>query len=126
MSRFPSFPSLPCLAPVHPPWTALCRIHRHRILVTVGPPGCPAVLRARLPLPSAHPRALLELLEALASHSGHRLDAVICVDARSGTSFDEGGPGDDLRLGPSALVHVVHVTTGSRQLRLLPDVWGSR
>lgn len=108
-----------------PPWTALCRIHRRHVRIKVSQPDGLELLQARLPLPPLHPRALLELLEALARHCGHPVDAVISADARSVTFFDEILYGDALQLGPSALVHValVQPCTRNRQLRLAPDVW---
>lgn len=106
-----------------PPWTALCRIHRRHIRITVSQPDGLELLQARLPLPPAPPRALLELLEALARHCGHPVDAVISAAARSASGFEAILSGDALQLGPSALVHVVFATTSSRQLRLAADTW---
>ncbi len=106
-----------------PPWTALCRFHARHLRISVSQPDGLELLQARLPLPPAHPRALLELLEALARHCGHPLDAVMSAAARSETCFDEILYGDGLQLGPSALVHVVFAGPRSRQLRLGPDIW---
>lgn len=109
-----------------PLWTALCRIHRHQIRISVTQPDGTALLQARLPLPPVHPRALLELLEALAQHSGSQLVAVISVDAKSTNTFGDFHWEDDLLLGPSALVHVVVSAPRGRQLRLAPSVWRVR
>lgn len=109
-----------------PPWTALCRIHSRQIRISVSQPDGTALLQARLPVPPVHPRALLELLEALARHSGSRLVAVISVDARSTNTFGDFHWEDDLLLGPSALVHVVVAAPRGRQLRLAPSAWRVR
>lgn len=104
-----------------PPWTAQCRLHRHHLRITVSQPDGLELVRARLPLPPAHPRALLDLLEALARHSGHRMDAVISAAGRWETCCDDILCDGALLLGPSALVRVIHVAPRSRQLRLAPD-----
>jgi hypothetical protein len=109
-----------------PPWTAQCRFHQCHVRITVSQPDGQQLLQARLPLPPAHPRALLELLESLARHCGHPVDAVMSAGAKSLIYFDEIIYGDGLQLGPSALVHVVFTAPPSRQLRLAPDAWRSR
>jgi hypothetical protein len=103
------------------PWTAFCRVHRQHIRISVSQPCGLEVLQARLPLPPAHPRAVLELLESLARHCGHSLDAVISAASRSETFFDERYAADALQLGPSALVRVIFASPNGRQLRLAPE-----
>jgi hypothetical protein len=81
------------------------------------------LLRARLPLWPAHPRAVLELLEALARYSGHPLDAVLSAAATSANSFETALWDDDIVWGPSPMVRVVAAGPAGRQLRL---AWGRR
>jgi len=106
-----------------PPWTARCRFYERHVRITVSQVDGLELLQARLPLASAHPRALLELLESLARHCGDPVDAVMSAAAPSATPFDESLYGDGLQLGPSALVRVVFEVRHSRQLRLAPDAW---
>lgn len=104
-----------------PPWTALCRFQRQQVLISVTEPDGLEVLKARLPVSSPHSRALLELLESLARYSGHRLDAVMSAAAGSQNCFEDNCYGDEVVLGPSAMVHVVMVAPRCQQLRLALD-----
>lgn len=112
--------------PSLPRWTALCRVHRYYVRVSVSQTDGLELMQARLPLPPAHPRALLQLLEALARHCGQRLDAVISVASQWEISFDEMLYDDGLQLASSALVHVVRAAPHGRQLRLAPEPRRSR
>lgn len=104
-----------------PPWTALCRFQREQVLISVAEPDGLEVLKARLPIASPHSRALLELLESLARYSGHRLDGVMFAAAGSQRCFEENCFGDEVVLGPSALVHVVILAPRCQQVRLAAD-----
>ena len=92
--------------------------------------GAGDLMKARLPLRSEHPRALVTVLEGLAMWQGHRLDAVQYVDARAPDCIDWAFPNADLRGHRSPLVDFstrVHGGTRRRirgvgdfrQLRLL-------
>ncbi len=74
------------------------------------------ILRAQLPLWPAHPRAVLELLEAISRWSGHPLDAVVSAAERSAPSFERSLWSDELVWGPSAMVRVVFCGPSSRRL----------
>lgn len=72
-----------------------------------------------LPLWPMHPRALLELLEAMARYSGHPLDAVLSATVNSAQLFDEVVWGEDIVWGPSPLVDVTFCRpAGKGRLRL--------
>lgn len=101
-----------------PPCSAQLRIDRHLLHLTIQTVTGELLLRARLPLWPAHPRALLELLESIARYSGHPLDAVLSAAATSATSFDQALWADDIAWGPSPTVRVVFAGPASRQLRL--------
>lgn len=106
-----------------PPWTAMCRVRPQHIRISVTQPDGLDLLQARLPWPPWHPRALLDLLEALARHTGHPLDAVIAVDGALANTFDAILCDGALLLGPSTEVHVCLTSPGARTLRLGPDTW---
>lgn len=103
-----------------PPWTALLKFEPCQILMTIQSLDGEVMLRARLPMPPRHPRSLLDLLEALALFNGHPLDAVLSAAGQSVACFENAIWGEDLLLGPSALVHVVFSAPRGRQLRLAP------
>lgn len=86
-----------------PPWTATCRVRPQHL---------------RLSVTQAHG---LDLLEALARHTGHPLDAVIAVDAASASTFDATLCDGALLLGPSGDVRVCRTGPTARTLRLAPD-----
>ena len=62
------------------------------------------LLKAKLPLRSEHPRALVTVLEGLAMWQGGRLDAVHFVDARAPDSTDWAFSNADLHGHHSPLV----------------------
>ncbi len=102
-----------------PPCTAHIKIQRQHVHLTVQMATGELILRAQLPLWPMHPRALLELLEAVARYSGHPLDAVLSATANSAQLFDEAVWHDDLVWGPSPLVNVTLCgPVGTRRLRL--------
>ncbi len=83
---------------VHPrTWTT-------KLLLT-GPQG-DDLMKASLPTPQSHPRALLTLLEGLALWSGVPLDAAICVGDASGPLPDAASFGSPYPTEGSALVRV--------------------
>lgn len=62
------------------------------------------LVKAKLPLRSEHPRALVTVLEGLALWQGDRLDAVQYVDAKAPDYIDWAFPNADLRGHRSPLV----------------------
>ena len=66
--------------------------------------GAGDLLKAKLPLRSEHPRALMMLLEALALWQGAKLDAVQYVDAKAPDYIDWAFPNADLHGHRSPLV----------------------
>lgn len=74
-------------------WMAIAPTrHETRILATDGPSD--TLLKARLSSRMQHPRALASLMEALALWQGHKVHAVVAVDADSPTYAWT--PGEDL------------------------------
>lgn len=70
-----------CNAQIH-----LARQHLHLMVHHLtGEP----LLRARLPLWPVHPRALLDLLESIASFCGHPLTVVLSADANCADLFEQ-------------------------------------
>lgn len=76
------------------------------------------VLKARLPLMPAHPRALLTLLEGLALWQGKPLSAALFVPGRSLPFLDSALWGDDLWPAESPLVSFNVVGPARRVARL--------
>lgn len=103
-----------------PPWTAILKVSPFQIRIMLQNLDGEVVLRACLPMPPEHPRALLDLLEAFSLWHGHPLDTVLSAAARSASSFDAALWGDDLLWGPSARVHITFLACTGRQLRLAP------
>lgn len=77
------------------------------------------LLKASLPLPARHPRAMLTLIESLALWSGERIAAVVSAADRSEPSarwLDETWPDE------SALVRFDFVATRERRRRRIEGV----
>jgi hypothetical protein len=87
-----------------------------KLLVTTTELG--DVLKARLPLMPAHPRALLTLLEGLALWQGQPLSTALSVPARSLPFLDSALWGDDLWPAESPLVSFNIVGPARRVARL--------
>lgn len=100
------------------PCSAQMRLTRQYLHLTVQQLTGEPVLRARLPLQPMHPRAILELLESIASCTGHPLDAALSVAVNSLDSFDQAGWCSEICWGPSASVRVAFCSPASRKLRL--------
>ena len=105
------------------PWSARLRPRPTTIELRVFQPGR-ELLRASLPHPPRHPRALVTVLEGLALWQGGVLRVAACVDSTSehfglsslglqGPSLDDPG---------SPLLHAYEVSPAKRQFR----VWISR
>jgi hypothetical protein len=109
------------------PCTARLQIRSEDVHLTVQTVTGELVLRAQLPLWPAHPRAMLELLEAISRYCGHPLDAVLSAAASSAPSYERSLWSDDIAWGPSATVRVVFCGPSSRQLSLAArNVFGGR
>ena len=85
-------------------WTCVVRVCRGQCQVLATEPPGTDLLKARLPLPPPHPRALLTLLEGLALWSGYPLHAVVSAEDPSDT-LGSGIFGDEFFPGESQLVH---------------------
>lgn len=80
--------------------------------------GAGDLMKARLPLRSEHPRALLTLLEALALWQGAKLAAVQYVDAKAPDYIDWAFPNADLHGNRSPLVDFSTSVHGFSKKRL--------
>src|SRR5437870_2200044 len=93
-------------------WTCALCATRREVMVRVRSPETGDVLKARLPLPPSHPRALLTMLEGVALYQGHRL----CVALSAAPSLDPlhvcGLLGDELWPASSPLVRFCAVDRG--------------
>lgn len=76
------------------------------------------LLKARLPIPPGHPRALLTLLEGLALWNEPPLSAAISATWTEPPSFDSRLFGDARRPSESALVHFELVLPWRRRRRI--------
>ena len=103
-------------------WKAVMRVGRgHVMLLVTGETG--DVVKARLPLPASHPRALLTLLEGVALWSGMPLAVAVSAVQSSPEWFGTGLFGDELFPGESQLVrfHVAHRGCRAQRLRGVAD-----
>lgn len=107
--------------------TAQLRTTRTEVRILIVSPDSGDVLKARLPLRPAHPRALLTLLEGIALWSGCTLTAVIAAEPDSPSWLDSGLFGDELWPGESQLVRYEVGGHGHpKRLRGLGDFRGLR
>jgi hypothetical protein len=97
--------------------TAQLQISSSEMQLLVACPEQGDVLKARLPLRPAHPRALLTLLEGIALWSGAKLCVVITVEPNCPSWLDSGLFGDELWPGESQLVQY-EVVARARPKRL--------
>jgi len=107
--------------------TAQLRTTQSEVRLLITSPDSGDVLKARLPLSPAHPRALLTLLEGIALWSGARLTAVIAAEPDCPSWLDSGLFGDELWPAESLLVQYEVVGRGRpKRLRGLGDFRGLR
>jgi len=85
-------------------WQATLEVKGERIWIWVSERSGRDVVRAALPRPPAHPRALLTMLEGLALWSGAPLSAVLGVDQPASDSLGLGAFGSEGWPEDSALV----------------------
>ncbi|MEZ4224710.1 MAG: hypothetical protein R3B13_27410 [Polyangiaceae bacterium] len=97
--------------------TSQLQVSNSEMRLLVACPEQGDVLKARLPLQPAHPRALLTLLEGIALWSGSRLCVVIAVEPNCPSWLDSGLFGDELWPGESQLVRY-EVVARARPKRL--------
>lgn len=86
-------------------WPTTLRIGAKELKLRVTSPDGDDVLRARLPVLSSHPRALLTLLEGVALWSGAPLHAAISASAQRDDWLCSEEWGDAFWPPESALVH---------------------
>jgi hypothetical protein len=84
--------------------TAQLRVTNGEMCLLVASPEKGDVLKARLPVPPSHPRALLTLLEGIALWSGARLCVAIVAEPDSPGWLGAGLLGDELWPAESQLV----------------------
>lgn len=103
-------------------WKTVLRVSRTSALLLVTSESGD-LLKARLPLPPKHPRALLTLLEGLALWDGTGLRVVVSVSGSSTDWLGSGLFGDELFPGESQLVQfdVEHHDSRARRLRGVAD-----
>lgn len=100
------------------PWISTLQVTTCDVKLLVSTPEIGDLLRARLPLPPRHPRALLTLLEGLALWSGDALRVAIVADDRSRSSFASELFGDELWPAESSLVRYEVALRARRAVRL--------
>jgi hypothetical protein len=92
----------------------------------IASPSCD-VMKARLPLPPAHPRALLTLLEGVALWSGTALTVALVAEPDCPSWLGSGLFGDELWPAESQLVRYEVVDPGRpKRLRGVGDFRGLR
>lgn len=107
--------------------TAQLQTTSTEVRLLIASPDLGDVLKARLPLHPAHPRALLTLLESMALWGGAPLTAVISAEPGCPSWHDSGLFGDELWPGESLLVRYEVAGHGRpKRLRGLGDFRGLR
>jgi hypothetical protein len=96
-------------------WTTSLRVTAHETTLLVVDAELGDVLKARLPMPPRHPRALLTLLEGLALFAGQPLSVAISAAWSSAPWLDSGLFGDELWPAESLLVRFVAARPGRRR-----------
>lgn len=94
------------------PWTSALRVSETEASLLVTSPEIGDVLKARLPMPPRHPRALLTMLEGVALFAGHRLCVAVSAAPTSVPWLASGLFGDELWPASSPLVRFVGVYRG--------------
>lgn len=97
------------------PWRCVLRVTESEARLLVTDPETGDVLKARLPMPPRHPRALLTLIEGLALFAGERLSVVISAATPSAPWLGSGLFGDELWPASSTLVTFVVEHRGRRR-----------
>ncbi len=88
-------------------WSSSLRVTVREVTLLVTAPETGDVLKARLPMPPRHPRALLTLLESLALFAGEPLSVAISAAPLSAPWLGSGLFGDELWPAESPLVRFV-------------------
>ena len=97
---------------------ALVRLNQGQIQFHVQTPLGDTLLRCKLTRLPQHPRALLDLFEAMARYQGLPIDVVIsAIDSSQGSS-DSATWTENLQWAPSASVRVTWVAANDRQVQL--------
>lgn len=96
-------------------WTGALRVTPREARVLLHDQERGDLLKARLPMPPRHPRALLTLLEGAALWSGHPLVVVLSAADASTSWLGSGLFGDELWPGESPLVRFTVAAPGCRK-----------
>jgi hypothetical protein len=102
-------------------WPTTLRMSQDLKLLVMSPEG-DDLIKARLPLRPAHPRALLTMLEGIALFSGEPLRAVISADAHRDERLDSERWFGDLWPAESAMVRFDFARPAERARRHLHGV----
>ena len=109
------------------PWRCVLRVTETDVHLHVTDPELGDVLRARLPMPPRHPRALLTLLEGVALFAGEPICAAVSAVSTSVPWLGSGLFGDELWPASSPLVTFVVAHRGChRRLASLRDLRARR
>jgi hypothetical protein len=103
-------------------WPTTLRIGGEELRLLVMSPHGDDLLKARLPVRTPHPRALLTLLEGVALWSGQPVRAVISAGAHRDDWLDAEAWGNDLWPPESPLVHFDFAIPSPRARRRLVGV----
>jgi len=109
-------------------WSTTLKIGKDLKLLVTSPEG-DDLIKARLPLLAAHPRALLTMLEGIALYSGEPLYAVISAGARAHDWLGSEQWCEDLWPAESPLVQfdfAVPAPRARRRIRGVDDFRGMR
>lgn len=101
-----------------PPFNAMLSVDKRGARLLVTDAFGHDIVKARLPLPSDHPRALLTLLEGLALYAGNRLCVATSVAADADPMRSCGPLGQGLYPLDSALVRFEFIELAPRPRRL--------
>lgn len=97
-------------------WTGSLRVNAREASLLVEDEEQGDVMKARLPMPPRHPRALLTMLEGVALWRGQPMRVVLTVGDESMSWLGSGLFGDELWPGESQLVHFAVAARGCRKL----------
>src|SRR4051812_36155225 len=96
-------------------WSGALRVTTREASLLVEDEEQGDLLKARLPMPPRHPRALLTLLEGVALWRGQPIGVVLSAGDGSPAWLGSGLFGDELWPGESQLVRFSLVARGSRK-----------
>lgn len=68
-------------------WNTTMKLGPNAVLVLMTDENHNEILKARLPLQSIHPRAVISLMEGLALWAGQPLTVALCAAERSGPTY---------------------------------------